>query len=235
MRAGPVEGRAPGRAGRPRRDGAARGGGLAARRVARRTGRPARPRRDRRGVRAGRGGVGAGRDPGRERRRLDVGAAGADHRRGLAADARPQPHRAVPLPASRAAVDDRGGLRPGRGDRVGRRQDRRARIAAYTASKHGVLGLVRTAAAEVAAHRGHRQRRLPGVRRHPDDRRSRSRTSPPAPVAPRTRPARILAHMQPIGRLVTVDEVAVGRPAVRRQRARINGQGINVDGGAVQS
>ena len=45
-----------------------------------------------------------------------------------------------------------------------------ARIAAYTASKHGVLGLVRTAAAEVARIGGDRERRLPGLRRHPDDR-----------------------------------------------------------------
>ena len=45
-----------------------------------------------------------------------------------------------------------------------------ARIAAYTASKHGVLGLVRTAAVRGGAHRGDRERRLPGLRRHADDR-----------------------------------------------------------------
>ena len=40
--------------------------------------------------------------------------------------------------------------------------------------------------------------------------------------------------MQPIGRLVDVDEVAAAVHAVRRQR-RDQRQGINVDGGAVQS
>ena len=63
-------------------------------------------------------------------------------------------------------------------------------VSAYTASKHGLLGLVRSAAAEVAAHGRHRQRRLPGLRRHPDDRRGPCRRSAPRPAAPRPRPAR---------------------------------------------
>ena len=44
----------------------------------------------------------------------------------------------------------------------------------------------------------------------------------------------ILARRQPIGRLVTPDEVASAVLACIDNGA-INGQGINVDGGAVQS
>ena len=40
--------------------------------------------------------------------------------------------------------------------------------------------------------------------------------------------------MQPIGRLVTVDEVAA-TVMLCVDNAAINGQGINVDGGSVQS
>jgi NAD(P)-dependent dehydrogenase (short-subunit alcohol dehydrogenase family) len=44
----------------------------------------------------------------------------------------------------------------------------------------------------------------------------------------------ILAHKQPIGRLVTPDEVAQAIMLCVANGA-ITGQGINVDGGAVQS
>jgi len=44
----------------------------------------------------------------------------------------------------------------------------------------------------------------------------------------------ILEHMQPIGRLVTVEEVAA-TVMLCVDNAAINGQGINVDGGSVQS
>jgi NAD(P)-dependent dehydrogenase (short-subunit alcohol dehydrogenase family) len=44
----------------------------------------------------------------------------------------------------------------------------------------------------------------------------------------------ILADMQPIGRLVTVEEVAAA-VLLCVDNAAVNGQGINVDGGAVQS
>jgi NAD(P)-dependent dehydrogenase (short-subunit alcohol dehydrogenase family) len=45
---------------------------------------------------------------------------------------------------------------------------------------------------------------------------------------------KILANMQPIGRLVTVDEVAAV-VMLCVDNGAINGQGINVDGGSVQS
>jgi NAD(P)-dependent dehydrogenase (short-subunit alcohol dehydrogenase family) len=44
----------------------------------------------------------------------------------------------------------------------------------------------------------------------------------------------ILASMQPIGRLVTVDEVA-SAVMLCVDNAAINGQGLNIDGGSVQS
>jgi 3-hydroxybutyrate dehydrogenase len=106
-------------------------------------------------------------------------------------------------------------------------------LAAYAASKHGVLGLVRSAAAELARTGVTVNAVCPAyvdtpmtdgavatitarTGRSPDEARS------------------VLAGAQPIGRLITVDEVAtavmfcVDTPAV-------TGQGINVDGGAVQS
>jgi NAD(P)-dependent dehydrogenase (short-subunit alcohol dehydrogenase family) len=108
-----------------------------------------------------------------------------------------------------------------------------ARIAAYTASKHGVLGLVRTAAAEVAPTGVTVNAVCPGyvdtpmtdesvaniaagTGRTPDDARS------------------ILANMQPIGRLVTPEEVA-SAVMLCVDNGAVNGQGLNVDGGAVQS
>ena len=58
--------------------------------------------------------------------------------------------------------------------------------------------------------------------------------SPPAPAGRRRRRASILESMQPIGRLVTVEEVAAA-VMLCVDNAAVNGQGINVDGGAVQS
>ncbi len=108
-----------------------------------------------------------------------------------------------------------------------------ARIAAYTASKHGVLGLVRSAAAEVARTGvtvnavcpGHVDTPMTdesvahiasGTGRSPEDARS------------------ILDNMQPIGRLVDPAEVA-SAVMLCVENGAINGQGLNVDGGAVQS
>jgi len=108
-----------------------------------------------------------------------------------------------------------------------------ARIAAYTASKHGVLGLVRTAAAEVASSGVTVNAVCPGYVDTPMTDESVANIA--AGTGRSTEDARaILEHMQPIGRLVTVEEVAA-TVMLCVDNAAINGQGINVDGGSVQS
>jgi NAD(P)-dependent dehydrogenase (short-subunit alcohol dehydrogenase family) len=108
-----------------------------------------------------------------------------------------------------------------------------ARIAAYTASKHGVLGLVRTAAAEVARAGVTVNAICPGYVDTP-----MTDASVDSIVAGTGRDAHearaILADMQPIGRLVTPAEVA-SAVMLCVDNGAINGQGLNVDGGAVQS
>ena len=106
-------------------------------------------------------------------------------------------------------------------------------IAAYTASKHGVLGLVRAAAAEVA-HTGVTVNAVcPGYVDTPLTDGSVQAIVDATGRTPEEARA-ILEAKQPIGRLVTVDEVA---DAVEMcvLNAAMTGQGINVDGGAVQS
>ena len=106
-------------------------------------------------------------------------------------------------------------------------------IAAYTAAKHGVLGLVRAAAAEVARTGVTVNAVCPGYVDTP-----MTDGSVEAIVAATSRtPEQALAALenkQPIGRLVTVDEVA-DAVELCLVNAAITGQGINVDGGAVQS
>jgi NAD(P)-dependent dehydrogenase (short-subunit alcohol dehydrogenase family) len=107
------------------------------------------------------------------------------------------------------------------------------RIAAYTASKHGVIGLVRTAAAEVAKSGVTVNAVCPGYVDTPMTDQSVANIS--AGTGRSEEEAReILANMQPIGRLVTVEEVAA-TVMLCVDNAAINGQGINVDGGSVQS
>ena len=108
-----------------------------------------------------------------------------------------------------------------------------ARIAAYTASKHGVLGLVRTAAAEVARTGVTVNAVCPGYVDTPMTDTSVANIS--AGTGRSEDEARqILENLQPIGRLVTVDEVAEAVMLCVANGA-VNGQGLNVDGGAVQS
>jgi NAD(P)-dependent dehydrogenase (short-subunit alcohol dehydrogenase family) len=108
-----------------------------------------------------------------------------------------------------------------------------ARIAAYTASKHGVLGLVRTAAAEVARTGVTVNAICPGYVDTPMTDQSVAHISAgTGRTADDAR--RILANQQPIGRLITVDEVA-SAAMLCVDNGGINGQGLNVDGGAVQS
>jgi NAD(P)-dependent dehydrogenase (short-subunit alcohol dehydrogenase family) len=108
-----------------------------------------------------------------------------------------------------------------------------ARIAAYTASKHGVLGLVRTASMEVAKRGVTVNAVCPGYVDTPMTDESVANIA--AGTGRTEAEARaILENSQPIGRLVTVEEVA-SAVMLCVDNAAINGQGINIDGGAVQS
>ena len=106
-------------------------------------------------------------------------------------------------------------------------------ICAYTASKHGLLGLVRSAAREFATTGVTVNAVCPAYVDTPmTDHTISVISATTGRTAEQAREA--LERRQPIGRLISVDEVAdavmlcVASPA-------ITGQGINVDGGAVQS
>jgi NAD(P)-dependent dehydrogenase (short-subunit alcohol dehydrogenase family) len=106
-------------------------------------------------------------------------------------------------------------------------------LAAYTASKHGVLGLVRSAAAEVAGMGVTVNAVCPGYVDTP------MTDASVAMIVGRTgwdadRARAYLAGKQPTGRLVTPDEVADG-VMFCVGNGSVNGQGVNIDGGAVQS
>ncbi|MGH3750380.1 MAG: SDR family NAD(P)-dependent oxidoreductase [Micromonosporaceae bacterium] len=106
-------------------------------------------------------------------------------------------------------------------------------IAAYTAAKHGVLGLVRAAAAELATTGVTVNAVCPGYVDTPmTDGSVESIAKTTGRSASEAR--HLLERKQPIGRLITVDEVteAVWFCVVN---SAVTGQGINVDGGAVQS
>jgi NAD(P)-dependent dehydrogenase (short-subunit alcohol dehydrogenase family) len=104
-----------------------------------------------------------------------------------------------------------------------------AYIAAYTASKHGVLGLVRSAAAELARTGVTVNAVCPAYVDSPMTDRT---VATIAATTGRTREEarQILERKQPIGRLITPDEVAdaiwfcIGNAAV-------TGQAVKVDGG----
>jgi len=108
-----------------------------------------------------------------------------------------------------------------------------ARIAPYTAAKHGVLGLVRSAAAEVARTGVTVNAVCPGYVDTPMTDHS------VAQIAERTgrtpdEARTLLERKQPIHRLVAPEEVA-SAVMLCVDNGAINGQGLNVDGGAVQS
>jgi NAD(P)-dependent dehydrogenase (short-subunit alcohol dehydrogenase family) len=108
-----------------------------------------------------------------------------------------------------------------------------AQVAAYTASKHGVLGLVRSTAAEVARNGVTVNAVCPGYVDTPmTDATVAGISARSGRTEEESRAA--LATRQPIGRLVTPQEVAEV-VALCIGNGAINGQGINIDGGSVQS
>jgi NAD(P)-dependent dehydrogenase (short-subunit alcohol dehydrogenase family) len=108
-----------------------------------------------------------------------------------------------------------------------------AQVSAYAASKHGVLGLVRSAAAEVARHGVTVNAVCPGYVDTPmTDATVTAISQRSGRTDAESRAA--LEKRQPIGRLITPEEVA-DIVALCIGNGGINGQGINVDGGAVQS
>jgi NAD(P)-dependent dehydrogenase (short-subunit alcohol dehydrogenase family) len=108
-------------------------------------------------------------------------------------------------------------------------------LAAYTAAKHGVVGLTRVLAAELAAHGITANAICPGYVDTPMIRESinnimarTGRTEEQALEA--------LTRTNPQGRLVDPDEVAALAVFLASDAAgAINGQAINIDGGGVQS
>jgi NAD(P)-dependent dehydrogenase (short-subunit alcohol dehydrogenase family) len=108
-----------------------------------------------------------------------------------------------------------------------------AQVAAYTAAKHGALGLVRAAAAEVARTGVTVNAVCPGYVDTP------MTDATVAAIAARSGRSQeearaVLARRQPIGRLVDPTEVAEA-VAFCLVNGAVTGQGINVDGGTVQS
>ncbi len=106
-------------------------------------------------------------------------------------------------------------------------------IAAYTASKHGVLGLVRSAAAELARTGVTVNAVCPG---YVDTEMTDQTVAGIVAVSQRSEEEarRILAEKQPIGRLITPDEVAEA-VCFCVASGGVTGQGVVVDGGAVQA
>ncbi|WP_027944553.1 SDR family NAD(P)-dependent oxidoreductase [Amycolatopsis taiwanensis] len=108
-----------------------------------------------------------------------------------------------------------------------------SQVSAYTASKHGVLGLVRAAAAEYARSGVTVNAVCPGYVDTPMTAETINAISERRGIE-LAEARRALARRQPIGRLVDPGEVAEAVHFCVVNGA-VNGQGINVDGGAVQS
>lgn len=107
-------------------------------------------------------------------------------------------------------------------------------ISAYAAAKHGVLGVVRSAAAELATTGVTVNAVCPGYVDTPMTDASVAGIAGAtgrSEAAARSR----LETMQPIGRLVTPAEVARVVGLLVADTGAITGQGINIDGGSVMS
>ncbi len=108
-------------------------------------------------------------------------------------------------------------------------------IAAYTAAKHGVLGLTRALAAELVAHNITVNAICPGYVDTPMTDGSVAnivaRTGMTEAAARET-----LARTSPQRRLIAPEEVAALAVFLAQDASRgITGQGVNIDGGAVMS
>jgi 3-hydroxybutyrate dehydrogenase len=106
-------------------------------------------------------------------------------------------------------------------------------VSAYTASKHGVLGLVRAVADEVARSGVTVNAVCPGYVDTPMTDATVAAMAARGGMSEGDARA-VLEKRQPIRRLIRPEEVAAVVLACVENGA-INGQGINVDGGAVQS
>jgi NAD(P)-dependent dehydrogenase (short-subunit alcohol dehydrogenase family) len=106
-------------------------------------------------------------------------------------------------------------------------------VAAYTAAKHGVLGLTRALAAEFVADNITVNAICPGYVDTPlTDRAVANITARTGRSAVEARAT--LEHVSPQNRLITPEEVAAVAALLASDSARgITGQAINVDGGAV--
>lgn len=107
-------------------------------------------------------------------------------------------------------------------------------VSAYTASKHGVLGLVRSFAAELAQTGITVNAVCPG---YVDTQMTSESVETIAAKTGRSHEEILarLSEMQPVGRLIQPEEVAEVVSFLVSDVGGITGQGINVDGGGAQS